>query len=125
MRDDSPTVRQPLDAARYLWRMPRAARHRVPLRDAARLPGTVTQSAASVPYPIPEPHPIPRAATHARLSGNTPRFPRSWLLPQLRPPVQYHGNRCILRASLSHEDQELLSIWADIVVRQIVGIGTF
>src|SRR5215471_17444950 len=43
---------------------------------------------------------------------------RSLLLPQLCPPVQDHGNRCILRPPLCpHEDEELLSIWADIVGR--------
>src|SRR5215471_57331 len=43
---------------------------------------------------------------------------RSLLLPQLRPPVQDHSNRCILRPPLCpHEDEELLSIWADIVGR--------
>ena len=60
----------------------------------------------------------PALAQLVRDTINASGFARSWLLSQLRPPVQDHSNWCILCAPLCpHEDEELLSIWADIVGR--------
>src|SRR5262249_40669787 len=69
-RNGSLAARQPLDAARCPARTLPAAVHRVPVGGAARLPGTVIQSAASVSEPIHEPHATRGGARHERSSNH-------------------------------------------------------